>query len=139
MSRSKSPTIKQVLDGHADALVERPGVGRRLEREAELLVARAPVVERGHHLVVLEILADGALEHDLKSINTIKNRILLAMRFIHRATGGQRGHRSRPLSAVPLRKWAGRQRRTPPSGREMNERKHMKDNSRSDPRFVCPK
>ena len=59
-------TVQQVLDGEPDALVEGPGVGGRLEGEAELLVARLPVVEGGHHLVVLEVLLDCAAQDDLE-------------------------------------------------------------------------
>ena len=53
-------TIEQILDGHSDAFVESPGVGGRLKCQAELLIARSPVVERRHHFVVLEIFADRA-------------------------------------------------------------------------------
>jgi len=59
-------TIEQVFDGHADSLVEGAGVGRRLERQTELLVAGAPVVERRHHLVVLKVFADGTTQHHLQ-------------------------------------------------------------------------
>lgn len=62
----ESLTVEQILDRQPHALVKSSGIRGRLEGEAELLVARLPVVERGHDLVVLEVLLDGAAQNHLK-------------------------------------------------------------------------
>lgn len=59
-------TIEQVFDCHPDALVKAASVGRGVERQPKLLVACLPVVEGGHHFVVLKVLLDRAAQHNLQ-------------------------------------------------------------------------
>lgn len=55
---------EQVVVRLDDALVEGACIGRRLERQSVALLARAPVVECGHHLEILQVPVDGTAEND---------------------------------------------------------------------------
>lgn len=48
-------TINKVIVGTNDSLVESSRIGRSLEGEPIPLLARPPMMERGHHFEVLQI------------------------------------------------------------------------------------
>lgn len=57
-------TVHELLDCLPHSLIKRPGISSSLEGEAKFMVPRSPVMKGRHHLVVLEVLANAAAEHN---------------------------------------------------------------------------